>query len=161
MSSDDFSDCPLSLDGLTVLPTILGSPRFVRGDLDPQRFRVRYLRREADGLFLAHVHFGPLCQGPPGYAHGGAVAAVLDEVMGLACWSRGHSVVAGRLSIAYRRPVPLSTWLVAEGEIDSVRGRKVTTRGRIALADGTVLSDGEGLFVEVGLETFARGLGGE
>lgn len=156
---DDLFDCPLSTDGLERMPQLLGSPRFVTGDRDPQRFRVRYYRRSGDGHFVGHVWFGPLCQGPPRHAHGGAVAAVLDEIMGLSCWAQGHSVVAGRLSIAYRKPVPLERWLVAEGHIDKVSGRKLTTRGRILTPQATVLADADGLFVEIDLARFEKLLG--
>jgi hypothetical protein len=35
----------------------------------------------------------------PGYAHGGSVAAALDEAMGGAAWWAGHQSVAARLAV--------------------------------------------------------------
>jgi len=152
---------PLSTDGLEPIAQVLGSPRFVIGDPDPERFTVQYFRRVADAHLVAHVHFGPMCQGPPGHAHGGAVAALLDEIMGFACWVEGHAVLAGRISIGYRKPVPLNRWLVAEGWLDGVSGRKVDTRARLVVPaagvdDGrdVLLSDSDGLFVRVDMARF-------
>jgi hypothetical protein len=60
-----------------------GSLRFVSGDRTGARFRMRYFRDDA-GHLVARVWFGPETEGPPDHAHGGSIAAVLDEVLGLA-----------------------------------------------------------------------------
>ena len=44
---------------------------------------------------------GPPIEGPPGHAHGGSMAAVLDEAMGAAAWMEGHLVVAVRLATSF------------------------------------------------------------
>lgn len=122
---------------------------FVSGDPDGSRLQVRYFRREADGALVARVRFGPGAKGPPGHAHGGSMAAVLDEAMGLAAWLAGHSVVAAGIEVDFRRPLPLGSVTTVETEIARVDGRKVRTRGRILGADGSPVAEGRGLFVAI------------
>jgi len=112
-------------------PALVGdSLRFVSGDLTGKRFRFRYFRK-ADGNLVARVWFGPETEGPPGHAHGGSIAAVLDEVLGLAGWAAGHAVVVGNLNISFRNLLPLQTVVQVESEVISVKGRKVLVHGRI------------------------------
>ena len=47
---------------------------------------IHYFRTGPDRSLRAKVLFGPGTQGPPGHAHGGSMAAVLDEAMGGAAW---------------------------------------------------------------------------
>ena len=86
-------------------------------------------------------------QGPPGHAHGGLSAAVLDEVMGAAVWQAGYTVAAAKIEVNYRKPVPLEKLITTKGYITRRRGRKIYARGEIYLEDGTLLVEGKGLFV--------------
>lgn len=86
-------------------------------------------------------------QGPPGHAHGGASAAILDEVMGLVVWAAGHTVLAANININYRKPLPLFQPLIAEARISEVGERKIISGGRIMLADSTVAVEGSGVYV--------------
>ncbi|HMV69272.1 MAG TPA: PaaI family thioesterase, partial [Myxococcota bacterium] len=88
-------------------------------------------------------------EGPIHHAHGGSLAAVLDEAMGSACWIQGHRVLAGTLTIRYRRPVPLGSVALVRTEVVGVDGRKVTTRGAIADPGGGVYVEAEGTFVRM------------
>lgn len=68
-----------------VTPTqAVSAGTFVSGDPGGNRLRVRYFRRDNDGALLAKVWFGPGTQGPPGHAHGGSMASILDEAMAAA-----------------------------------------------------------------------------
>lgn len=119
-----------------------------------------HLSRRADGALVAKVLFGPGASGPPGHAHGGSIAAVLDEIMGMGAWLAGHRVMAATLKIRFVRSVPLDFEAVAEARLTSVRGRKVQMRGRLIHPDNeTVFAEAEGLFVKLGreqLETFVE-----
>jgi acyl-coenzyme A thioesterase PaaI-like protein len=86
-------------------------------------------------------------QGPPGHAHGGFSAAVLDEVMGAAVWQAGYTVAAAKIEVNYRKPVPLGICISTRGYITRRNGRKIYARGEISLPDGTLLVAGKGLFV--------------
>ncbi len=86
-------------------------------------------------------------QGPPGYAHGGLSAAVLDEVMGAAVWQAGYTVAAAKLEVNYRQPVPLGQPIRTQGYVTRRNGRKLYARGEIYLSDGTVAVTGKGLYI--------------
>jgi acyl-coenzyme A thioesterase PaaI-like protein len=122
---------------------------FVSGDPYGDRLRVRYYTDERTGQRAAKVWFGPRAEGPPGHAHGGSIAAVLDEAMGGNCWAQGHPVVAGTLEVVYRGPVPLGAVLRVRTEIAEVDGRKIHTRGSLEGAGGVELASSRGVFVRV------------
>ncbi len=130
-------------------PSLVGnSLRFVSGDPEGQRFRVRYFR-DAAGVLVARVWFGPETEGPPGHAHGGAMAAVLDEVLGLAAWAAGHPIVVGKLNIHFGRQLPLETVMQVESQVVSVEGRKIKVKGQIVDAAGTVYAAADGLCINI------------
>ena len=119
---------------------------FVSGEPDGGRLRVSYFRRGQDGPLVARVFFGPGSVGPPGYAHGGAVAAVLDEAMGAGVWLAGYAAVAARIIVDFRDMVPVGFEGLVETRIEATEGRKISIRAW--LFDGEhVLAESEGLFV--------------
>jgi acyl-coenzyme A thioesterase PaaI-like protein len=128
-------------------PALVGdSLRFVSGDPTGERFRVRYYRN-VDGALVARVWFGPETEGPPGHAHGGAIAAVLDEVLGLAAWAAGYAIVVGKLNIHFQKLLPLRTVVQVDSSIVSAEGRKVLVRGRIHGPDGLTFAEAECLCI--------------
>ncbi len=127
-------------------PALVGaSLRFVSGEPDGNRYRVRYYR-DAEQRLRARVWFGPETEGPPGHSHGGAMAAVLDEVLGLAAWAAGYAIVVGNLNISFRSPLPLGTVVTVVADVVSVNGRKVMVHGRICSGD-TVFAEAECLCI--------------
>lgn len=126
---------------------------FVSDEPEGQRIRVAMYVRE--GELLARVWFGPLAEGPPGHAHGGALAAVHDEAMGYCAHHNGHTVLAANLDIRYRAATPLLQPLTLRASIHQVSGRKVIARSRMFVDERHVLSEGEGLFVAIPEERFA------
>lgn len=124
---------------------------FVSGEPEGQRLRVRYYTDE-DERVAAKAWFGPGAEGPPGHAHGGAIAAVLDEAMGFAAWVAGHPVVAGRLVTDFRRMVPLGTVASVRTEVHAAEGRKVRVTARLECAGGTLHAEGEAVFVQLNLD---------
>jgi acyl-coenzyme A thioesterase PaaI-like protein len=127
-------------------PSLVGeSLRFVSGEPDGNRFRVRYYRNEEQQL-RARIWFGPETGGPPGHAHGGAIAAALDEVLGLAAWVAGYRVVVGNLNVSFRNLLPLERVVTVESRILSIEGRKLMVHGRI-LSGEIVFAEGECLCI--------------
>lgn len=124
------------------------APSFpVSGQLSGPRLRVAYFRRDVDGPLMAKVWFGPGTEGPPGCAHGGSIAAVLDEAMGAAAWMEGHKVVAAHLRVDFRLMVPIGTDATIEECVAGVDGRKIATRGRLLSPDGSVFAEARGVCV--------------
>lgn len=122
-------------------------PCFVCGAENPHGIGAVWYER-ADGVITAELVLGEAQQGPPGYVHGGASAAVLDEVMGAAVWRRGYHVALVKLSVDYRCPVPLGQRFFVEGQLEGRDGPTIRARGVIRLADGRVAVEGGGLYLE-------------
>ncbi|MSM39609.1 MAG: PaaI family thioesterase [Geobacter sp.] len=129
-------------------PSLVGeSLRFVSGEPDGNRFRARYYR-DAEQHLHARIWFGPETEGPPGSAHGGAVAAVMDEALGLAAWAAGYPIVVGNLNVSFRNLLPLQKVVTVESRVVSAEGRKVMVHGRIFCND-TVYAEGECLCITI------------
>ncbi len=127
-------------------PSLVGeSLRFVSGDPGGNRFRVRYYRDDNQHL-LARIWFGPETEGPPGHAHGGSMAAVLDEVLGLAAWAAGYPIVVGNLNVSFRNLLPLQKVVTIESKVVSAEGRKVRVHGKICSGE-TVYAEGDCLCI--------------
>jgi len=129
-------------------PSLVGaSLRFVSGEPDGNRYRVRYYRDQQKRL-RARIWFGPETEGPPGHAHGGSMAAVLDEVLGLAAWAAGYPIVVGNLNVSFRNLLPLEQVVTVESDVISAEGRKVMVHGRIC-DGGTVFAEAECLCITI------------
>lgn len=134
-----------------------GSRSFVSGDPQGDRLRVCYFWRCGERPLVGRAWFGPGAEGPPGYAHGGSMAAVLDEAMGAAAWTAGHKVVAVQLDTSFRRMLPLGTDALLEAWVERVQGRKVWAAGRLVSDSGEVFAEAKALFVTLDAERF-RGM---
>ena len=129
---------------------------YVSGDPRGRRLRIRYFERQSDGALIARAWFGPGTQGPPGHAHGGATAALLDEAMGFCCWLAGHRVVAAHIEIDFRAMVPLGSVATVAATVERVEGRKVYPRARLRLPGGAVAAEATGIFLELATEQLER-----
>lgn len=133
---------------------------FVSGRRDSLAIRVRYFEKKsadpAASRFAGRAWFGPETEGPPGHAHGGSQAALLDEGMGAAAWLSGKTVLAAKIEINFRAPLPLGTVLTLHAGISKIDGRKVFAYGKLVADDGVVFSEGTGLFVVIDAEALAR-----
>ncbi|HEY2003016.1 MAG TPA: PaaI family thioesterase [Acidobacteriaceae bacterium] len=109
---------------------------------------------------LCRVRLEKQFQGPPGHAHGGIIATLLDEAMSKANRRRNITAMTRHMSLDYRRPVPLESDLVIEGwsekDAASASGRKHHCSAELRDASGTVLASATGIFVEVTAETLRR-----
>lgn len=130
-------------------PALVGSSlRFVSGDPEGDRFRVCYYRKE-DQALVARIWFGPETEGPPEHAHGGSMAAVLDEVLGLSAWAAGYAIVVANLNINFRCLLPILHVVQVDTEIVSIDGRKVLVRGKIWDGKEKVYAEADCLCIEI------------
>lgn len=106
-----------------------------------------------DDTIVATGVFDDQYEGPPGYVHGGVIAAVFDEVLGFAQSLSGRPGMTGRLTVHYRAPTPLHTGLRIDGRVDRVDGRKIFTLGRLFHGD-TLCAEAEGLFISMDPQRF-------
>lgn len=100
---------------------------------------------EGDTAF-ARVTMGWRYEGPPECVHGGFVAALFDEFLGMAQFMGGHPGMTGTLTIKYRRPTPLNVPLEMSAWIERSEGRKTFVHGKIE-ANGTLTAECEGIFI--------------
>ena len=99
----------------------------------------------------------PDFQGWEGIAHGGIIATVLDEVMAWALASADAWGYTAKMSIEYRRPLPIGARIRGEGRIVERRRRLLTTSGRLLdAATGEVYATAEGLYVAAPAERRAE-----
>ncbi len=96
-------------------------------------------------------------QGAPGLAHGGLLAAAIDEALGSLNWLLRRPAVTARLETDFVRPVPVGTRLFITGEVIGVAGRRIYTRaeGRLDAPDGPLALTAAAVFVAVPLEHFS------
>ncbi|GAB2758911.1 PaaI family thioesterase [Salinifilum aidingensis] len=117
-----------------------------------------------DGRAVGRCTLGPMHEGPPGYAHGGVSALLLDQVLGHAHAARGRPGMTVQLSLRYRRPVPLREPLVLTGEVEEDEGGR-WTRSTATIATeadpGTVAVRAEGRFVVPSAEQNRRLFGAD
>jgi len=106
--------------------------------------RVAHFVREGDNAMVGRAWFGPMCEGPPGHAHGGSIAAVLDDVMGSGAWLAGHRVVAAKIEVEFKKPVPLGSTCTFESVVERVEGKRVQTKGTLFLPDGAIAASSAG-----------------
>lgn len=84
-------------------------------------------------------------EGPPGLAHGGVSALILDQLLGYTASVNGSPGMTGTLTIRYREPTPLGA-LHAEAYVDRIEGIKAFVVG--AISDGQrVCVEAEGVFI--------------
>lgn len=133
-------------------PHDLGHHSFVSSD---PRLGIRFFAETNPGVLWARVWFGPDVQGPPGVAHGGSMAAVLDELMGLLAWKQGFQVVAVGLNVRFRKMLPLGSVVTARAEVMEVAGRKLFVRSTLINDAGEVYAEGENVFLSLKPEQLA------
>lgn len=97
------------------------------------------------------LQFDPDAEGLPGYVHGGALAAVLDEAMGMACWCEGQCAPGARIELEFQRPVRAGDRAEVHARVLRTDGRKLHCEATIQIGE-KVMARAQGLFVAVPLQ---------
>jgi acyl-coenzyme A thioesterase PaaI-like protein len=117
------------------------------------------VRRDGDDVVAEHV-FADRHSGAPGIAHGGAVATVVDDVLGFLLYVVKAPGVTRRLEVDYLKPVLTGVPYLVRGRLDRRDGRKVWVSCTCTDPDGVEAFRATGLFVVVPLEHFAEATSG-
>ena len=112
-----------------------------------QFFDVWYQFDPEKDFAWCEIKFDEKHQGPPGAVHGGVIATILDEVMSMATGNYFPAFLA-KLTVEYKRPVPLYVKVKVEGVVRRKSGRKIWVDGRIVLPDGTETTRAVGLYIQ-------------
>ena len=123
------------------------------GKLNPLAPPVRMEFR--DGGVYGWVTLGSAYEGPPGYAHGGVVASIFDQLLGLANVVVNNPGMTATMTVRYHEPTPLRTELEFFCKTVNVDGRKSFTQGTCR-ANGLVTAEAEGLFISIDAEKAER-----
>lgn len=126
-----------------------GSGRLAAPNLLPPALEVSYDVDEfGHPAVTAVVCLGEAYQGPPGCVHGGYLAAMFDNLLGVLPYrlTGRRGAFTGRLTVRYRALTPLNTELVLTGRLTNVRSRRVTATGQCHV-DGLLTAEAEALFV--------------
>jgi uncharacterized protein (TIGR00369 family) len=90
-------------------------------------------------------------------AHGGILCTILDEVMAWSVIGQGVWGVTARMTVDFRRPVPVGRPIRAEGEVSSTSRRLYRAAGRIRdAATNEVLATSEGTYLAAPPERLAE-----
>lgn len=104
---------------------------------------------------LAVARLGSRACGHPAVVHGGAIAALLDDVFGCAFFASALGTgFTANLSVDYRKPLPPGTLVHVRARVDRVepsssgRSKKVFLVGSLVdAADGTLYTEAKALFI--------------
>jgi acyl-coenzyme A thioesterase PaaI-like protein len=105
------------------------------------------LWREGDTSAM-QVTLGKAFEGAPGRAHGGIVAALIDETMGLVLAIHDVLAFTVQLDVTYLAPTPIDKPIVARAWLEKRDGRKLSIRARVQSNDSDIAS-AKAVFVAV------------
>ena len=113
------------------------------------------VRRDGDGV-SGEVTFAEQHMGAPGFAHGGVVAAALDDALGMLLMRLRRAAVTRRLEIDYERPCFIGRRYEVAAACERIDGRKLWLASTLS-EDGKVVARAHGLFIVVDAEHFLQG----
>jgi uncharacterized protein (TIGR00369 family) len=139
----------------TLTPLSHGSPHhcFGCGEMNKSGLRLKFFVEASDlddqKQVVSTVRLARRFEGPPGHAHGGIIATLLDEAMSKV--NRQHGIVAmtRQMEIDYLRPVPLQTPLTLTARRTAHQERQNHCEAEIANAAGTILARGKAVFIAI------------
>jgi len=82
--------------------------------------------------------------------HGGVIPLLYDWHFGMIVSAAGRPISrTGYLHVDYRAVTPIDAPLISRGRIDRIDGRKAFVTAIMTDADGTVLSEANGLMIKL------------
>jgi len=103
------------------------------------------------------ISLGFAVNGYPHVAHGGLVATLLDEIMGLllsvnkrrAAVPDNSMIVTANLNVTYLKPVPTPSTILVSAKFKEIAGRKMFLLATVEDSSGVALARAEGLWVRI------------
>lgn len=129
-----------------------GSICFVCGQENELSLKAEYYTDKVNRQVVSEIIIPTRFNGWPGHAHGGIVAALLDEAAFRAVWIDGdyqRSMVTTDLKIQLRRPAPTEQPLKTVGWVVEMNETSARTASEIRLLNGTVIARGQATLVKI------------
>src|SRR5207244_6199632 len=117
---------------------------FACGRNNPDGMHLRFTFDEEGKRFICRFRLARRYMGPPGHAHGGIIATILDEAMGKVNKIRNVVALTSEITVEYLKPVALGKPLRVESQEFSVRGRRHINTSELLDARRQVLARGRG-----------------
>jgi uncharacterized protein (TIGR00369 family) len=111
---------------------------------------------DADNNVVSHLRLAARFAGPPGHAHGGIIATLLDEAMSKSNRARGILAMTRHLEVDYLRPVPLGAPLTLTARHTGTTGRRNHIEAQLADATGQILATAKAVFVTITPDLLAK-----
>jgi acyl-coenzyme A thioesterase PaaI-like protein len=127
------------------------SDSVVAGGANPRGLAAQ-LWRDGDTACM-RVTLGKAFEGAPGRAHGGVVAALFDEVMGLMNVIHGAMAYTAQLDITYLAPTPVGEPIVARAWLARQDDRKQFVEATLHAGD-LLVGSAKALFITIDRSTF-------
>ncbi|WP_322800003.1 PaaI family thioesterase [Thermoflexus sp.] len=123
---------------------------FICGVQNPAGLKVRFYE-DGKTTVRAEVVIPEVYQGYPGVAHGGVVAALLDEAAGRAVMIEAPErfMVTAQLTVRYHHPVPIGQTLLLVARPLRAGTRLARARAELRRPDGTLCAEAEAILVNV------------
>lgn len=99
------------------------------------------------------MNLSPVYAGPPGLVHGGIIAEIFDELLGVVNVVNNKGGYTGTLKVVYRRPTPLLREIRLRAWPSGEEGRKLYASGEM-VCDGTVTATADGVFIRANRQLF-------
>lgn len=91
--------------------------------------------------------------GIEGVAHGGVIAAVLDEVMvWAASWAGKHFCLCGEMTVRFRQKALIDGLLICTGRVEFTRSKLISTSGEALDETGKTVASATGKYVPLSRE---------
>jgi len=116
---------------------------------NPDSMKLKFTYDKKNARVICRLRLAPRFAGPPGYAHGGIIATVLDESMAKLNKLHGVTAVTGHMAVDYLWPVPLEQSPTVKARETEVKGRRRFREGLITNKSRGVLARGKGVFITI------------
>ena len=105
-------------------------------------------RSDGTAIMVGRAHLGLAYEGPPHGVHGGWVAALFDEMLGVVQGLAGTQGVTAVLTVKFRHVTPVNEDLRFESWVHEQRGRRLVAKATCHAGD-TLTADAKGIFIRV------------
>ncbi|MEZ4330795.1 MAG: PaaI family thioesterase [Myxococcota bacterium] len=117
----------------------------IMGALNPASIGIEI--RQQDDRVVSEIRLDEVAEGAGGLVHGGVISGIYDELLAAANLMIKSGGPTGTLTIRYRRPTPLYTWLRFEAWVDRTDERKVYAKGHCRVG-AEIVTEAEAVFVK-------------